>query len=72
LEIPLIRDIYGLTVLDIILGIKQGDIRLGVNSGQLKKEMLDENKSFFHYKRPKWIVNPKDDPLSEQYAQIIF
>ena len=72
MEIPLIRDIYGLTVLDIILGIKQGDVRLGVDPDHLKKEMLDENQSFFHYKRPKWIVNPKDDPLSEQYAQIIF
>jgi hypothetical protein len=65
LEIPLIRDIYGLTVLDIILGIKQEELRLGVNPNKLKKEMLDENQSFFHYKRHEMIVNPGSDPLSE-------
>jgi hypothetical protein len=41
LEVPLIRDIYGLTVLDIILGIKQEDVRLGFKSSELREIMYE-------------------------------
>ena len=32
IEVPLLRDIYGLTALDIILGIRQDEVRLGLKS----------------------------------------
>ena len=32
IEVPLLRDIYGLTALDIILGIRQDEVRLGLKN----------------------------------------
>jgi hypothetical protein len=72
LEVPLIRDIYGLTVLDLILGLKQEDVRIGFKSSELRDTMFEKNLSFLHYKKQKMILNKKGEPLSEQYAQIIF